>query len=184
MTRLSVVACAVAVAMGVGALAQTVKPVPRPPARTGPPTPEEGSAAPDGYSPIPEWLGQTRAPRPSTSAAFDVQTYASGLSGAFSMAFLPDGRIMVGERPGRIRIVAKRRHGVSPDRGPAVEPVGEGAGPVRGAAGPRVRDQSRRATSATPSSPTVRIPTRRHAARASFWWPARNSRPTTGASTM
>jgi glucose/arabinose dehydrogenase/ketosteroid isomerase-like protein len=98
---------ALAVVAGGVLAAQGTRPAPRPPARTGPPTPEEGSAAPDGYSPIPEWLGQTRAPRPATTAAFDVETYADGLSGVFSMAFLPDGRILVGERPGRIRIVAK-----------------------------------------------------------------------------
>src|SRR5215470_3759986 len=36
--------------------------IPRPPAQApGPPRPEDGRAAPDGYAPIPEWLGQTRA---------------------------------------------------------------------------------------------------------------------------
>ena len=108
MNRYCVFACLLGITAGSSwLLAQAPKQVPRPPARTGPPTPEEGSAAPDGYSPIPEWLGQTRAARPTTTAAFDVQTYATGLSGAFSMAFLPDGRVIVGERPGRIRIVAK-----------------------------------------------------------------------------
>ena len=33
--------------------------------RPGPPKPEDGSAAPDGYAPIPQWLGQTRAPHPA-----------------------------------------------------------------------------------------------------------------------
>ncbi len=108
MSRWWAVACVVGSVVGAGVIAaQAPKQVPRPPARTGPPTPEEGSAAPDGYSPIPEWLGQTRAPRPATTAAFDVQPFADGLSGAFSLAFLPDGRAIVGERPGRIRIVAK-----------------------------------------------------------------------------
>jgi aldose sugar dehydrogenase len=82
--------------------------IPRPPAPApGPPRPEDGSAAPDGYSPIPMWLGQTRAPHPSTTAAFDVETVAEGLAGAFCFDFLPDGRMIVGERPGRIRIIAK-----------------------------------------------------------------------------
>ncbi len=53
------------------------------------------------------WLGQTRAPHPSKTAAYDVETVAEGLSGAFCFDFLPDGRMIVGERPGRIRIVAK-----------------------------------------------------------------------------
>jgi glucose/arabinose dehydrogenase len=86
--------------------AQPPRVIPRPPA-PGPPRPEDGSAAPDGYSPIPEWLGQTRAPRPAKSAAYDVETFAQGLAGAFSFSFLPDGRVIVGERPGRITIVGK-----------------------------------------------------------------------------
>jgi glucose/arabinose dehydrogenase len=79
--------------------------IPRPPAQQGPSGPEAGSAAPDGYAPIPQWAGQTRAPHPARSESFSVDTVASGLAGAFSFHFLPDGRIIVGERPGRIRIV-------------------------------------------------------------------------------
>jgi glucose/arabinose dehydrogenase len=81
--------------------------MPRPPAQTGPPKPEDGSAAPDGYAPVPMWPGQTRAPRPSKTAAYEVETVTEGLSAAFAFDFLPDGRIIVGERPGRIRIVGK-----------------------------------------------------------------------------
>src|SRR5436190_23073494 len=88
--------------------AQPARVVPRPPAQTpGPPKPEDGSAAPDGYAPIPEWLGQTRAPRAAKTAAYDVETVAEGFAAAFCFSFLPDGRILVGERPGRIKIVAK-----------------------------------------------------------------------------
>ena len=85
-----------------------IAPIPRPPAPApGPPKPEDGSAAPDGYAPIPQWLGQTRAPHPATSAAYQIETVAEGLSGAFCFNFLPDGRMIVGERAGRIKIVAK-----------------------------------------------------------------------------
>ena len=88
--------------------AQTVHAVPRPPAQApGPPKPEDGSAAPDGYAPIPEWLGQTRAPRAVKTAAYTVETVAEGFSAAFCFSFLPDRRIIVGERPGRIKIVGK-----------------------------------------------------------------------------
>jgi glucose/arabinose dehydrogenase len=87
---------------------QTAPTIPRPPAQApGPPKPEDGSAAPDGYAPIPQWLGQTRAPHPARTAAYDVETVAEGLAGAFCFDFLPDGRMIVGERPGRIRIVGK-----------------------------------------------------------------------------
>src|SRR5215471_18996673 len=82
--------------------------IPRPPAQApGPPRPEDGSAAPDGYAPIPQWLGQTRAPKASKIAEYRVDTVAEGLSGAFCFDFLPDGRMIVGERAGRIKIVAK-----------------------------------------------------------------------------
>jgi glucose/arabinose dehydrogenase len=90
-------------------VAQSVRPAPRPPAPK-PGAPPEGSAAPDGYAPIPEWLGQTRAPHPTgskKSPAFSVQTFAEGFTGAFCFSFLPDGRILVGERPGHIKIVSK-----------------------------------------------------------------------------
>lgn len=87
---------------------QTVHSAPRPPAPPpGPPNPQAGSAAPDGYAPTPAWPGQTKAPKPETSAAFDVQTFATGFAGAFAFHFLPDGRLIVSERPGRIKIVDK-----------------------------------------------------------------------------
>jgi len=97
---------------------QPVRVIPRPPAQApGPPKPEDGGTAPDGYAPLPEWLGQTRAPRAATTVAYDVETVVEGLAGAFCFSFLPDGRIIVGERPGRIRIVG--RTGSSPSRSAA-----------------------------------------------------------------
>src|SRR5207247_3010762 len=94
--------------LGGVASAQTARVIPRPPAQApGPPNPADGSAAPDGYAPIPEWLGQTRAPKPAKTAAYEVETVVSGLMGGFCFSFLPDGRLIVGERPGRIRIVGK-----------------------------------------------------------------------------
>jgi aldose sugar dehydrogenase len=47
-----------------------------------------------------------RSPTPSsTSANIRVETVASGLEHAWALAFLPDGRILVTERPGRLRVV-------------------------------------------------------------------------------
>jgi glucose/arabinose dehydrogenase len=107
----SIMTAAIALTLAAVASAQRVPPVPRPPAQApGPPRPEDGSAAPDGYSPPPAWLGQTRAPRPAQTAAFVVEPAAQGFAGAFCFSFLPDGRILVGERPGRIKIVAKDGH--------------------------------------------------------------------------
>jgi aldose sugar dehydrogenase len=86
--------------------AQGIRPAPRPPpAPPGPPRPEDGSTAPDGYAPSPQWLGQTRAPAPAARSEYTVTTFAEGLSGAFCVSVLPDGRLLVGERPGRIKIV-------------------------------------------------------------------------------
>jgi glucose/arabinose dehydrogenase len=48
--------------------------------------------------------------RPTGSPPVDnltVETVASGLSFPWAIAFLPDGRMLVTERPGRMRIVAK-----------------------------------------------------------------------------
>src|SRR5579872_6790031 len=94
----------VLVGLGTVLLAQQ-RQIPRPPAQTS--TAEAGSTAPDGYAPIPQWAGQTRAPVPSVTAAYRVETVARGIRGGFCFHFLPDGRIIVGERPGRIRIVDK-----------------------------------------------------------------------------
>ena len=80
------------------------KTVPRPPAQAPGQQPAGESAAPDGYQPLPQWLGQTRAPAPARTETFTVSTFADGLNGA-SFRFLPDGRILLGERDGKIRIV-------------------------------------------------------------------------------
>jgi glucose/arabinose dehydrogenase len=87
-------------------LAGQAKTVPRPPAQAPGQAPAGESAAPDGYQPLPQWLRQTRAPAPVKTEAFTVQTVAEGLNGA-AFQFLPDGRILLGERTGRIRIVGK-----------------------------------------------------------------------------
>jgi aldose sugar dehydrogenase len=50
---------------------------------------------------------QTRAPALATKQRLAVTTYASGLANPWGLAFLPDGRLLVTERPGRMRIVGK-----------------------------------------------------------------------------
>ena len=55
----------------------------------------------------PAFPGQTRAPEQKLGVAFDVQTYASGLNTPWGMTFLPDGRLLVTEKPGALRIVGK-----------------------------------------------------------------------------
>jgi len=70
---------------------------------------------PNGQGQTPAVPGQTRAPEHRLGVAFDVVTVASGLVNPWGMTFLPDGRMLVTEKPGRLRIV-------SPD-GTLSEPV-------------------------------------------------------------
>jgi glucose/arabinose dehydrogenase len=105
MIRRVLTAGVMCVALGLVMAAQT-RTVPRPPAQAPGQQPQGESAAPDGYQPLPAWLGQTRAPAPAKTETFTVETFTEGLNGAW-FRFLPDGRILLGERNGRIRIVGK-----------------------------------------------------------------------------
>jgi len=103
----SLSAVVVLVALGAAVIeGQTARVVPRPPAQAQGAQPPGESAAPDGYQPIPQWLGQTHAAAPARTAAYAVQTVAEGVNGA-GFQFLPDGRIIVAEKNGRIRIVSQ-----------------------------------------------------------------------------
>lgn len=53
----------------------------------------------------PAFPGQTRAPERKSNVAFDVVTVVEGLRFPWGMAFLPDRRILVTEKPGQLRIV-------------------------------------------------------------------------------
>lgn len=50
---------------------------------------------------------QSGAPFPAVRGQFQVTTVASGLEHPWALAFLPDGRMLVTERPGRLRLVGK-----------------------------------------------------------------------------
>ncbi len=54
----------------------------------------------------PAFAGQTRAPYKTANVAFDVRVVAKELEHPWAVAFLPDKRMLVTERPGRIRLVA------------------------------------------------------------------------------
>ena len=70
---------------------------------------------------------QTRAPAQRTKQAFKVETSAEGLVYPWGMAFLPDGRVLVTERPGRMRLIGKDGRPSAPLPGvPAVAAGGQG----------------------------------------------------------
>ncbi|MBY0407107.1 MAG: PQQ-dependent sugar dehydrogenase, partial [Rickettsiales bacterium] len=56
------------------------------------------------------WLGMhasaTARDIPSSAGMLKLSTVARGLEHPWGMAFLPDGRMLVTERPGRLRIVS------------------------------------------------------------------------------
>lgn len=53
----------------------------------------------------PAFEGQTRAPFQTENVAFDVRVVATELEHPWAIAFLPDGRMLVSERPGRMRLI-------------------------------------------------------------------------------
>ena len=69
------------------------------------------------------------APPPSDDerSDLDLVTVTAGLEHPWGMAFLPDGRVLVTERPGRLRIIERDGQEGPPIAGvPAVEAKGQG----------------------------------------------------------
>src|SRR6202158_1868985 len=63
----------------------------------------------------------------SSAGQLEVQTVASGLVHPWALAFLPDGRMLVTERPGHMRIVAREGQLSPPLKGvPEVWASGQG----------------------------------------------------------
>lgn len=75
----------------------------------------------------PAFPGQTDAPLRQTNVAFDVVTVAEGLEHPWALEFLPSGRMLVTERPGRLRVVTADGKLSAPVSGlPAVDARNQG----------------------------------------------------------
>lgn len=75
----------------------------------------------------PAFPGQTRAPLMTANVRFEAKTIAKGLEHPWALAFLPDGQMLVTERPGRLRYVAANGTLSAPIRGvPKVDARGQG----------------------------------------------------------
>jgi glucose/arabinose dehydrogenase len=53
----------------------------------------------------PAFPGQTRAPEQKSNVAYELVTVAEGLVNPWAIAFLPEGKMLVTEKPGRLRVV-------------------------------------------------------------------------------
>lgn len=82
---------------------------------------------PNGRNQVPAFPGQTDAPEHKSNVAFDVVTVAQGLENPWSLAFLPNGKMLVTERPGRLRVISADGTPSEPVAGlPAVDARGQG----------------------------------------------------------
>lgn len=99
---------------------------------------ESAGAAPQARAPLetrpannpdqqPAFAGQTRAPGVKTEQAMTHTVVASGLVHPWGLAALPDGRWLVTEKPGRLRIITVQGQVGEPVAGlPAVDARGQG----------------------------------------------------------
>lgn len=70
---------------------------------------------------------QTKAPAPTTSPSIKVEVFSKGLENPWALQFLPDGRLLVTERPGRIRVIDRSGKLSPPVNGvPKVAETGQG----------------------------------------------------------
>jgi glucose/arabinose dehydrogenase len=72
-------------------------------------TPQAGvdPRPPNAPTQSPAFAGQTDIPEKKTTVAFEVVTVSEGLDKPWGLAFLPGGKMLVTEKPGRLRVVGK-----------------------------------------------------------------------------
>lgn len=98
------------VVVGDGALAQVADPRP-----------------PNGADQKPAFPGQTDAPEHKLDVSFEVVTVADGINTGWSVAFLPNGKMLVTERGGRLLVVGPDGSKSAPVSGlPEVDARGQG----------------------------------------------------------
>jgi len=83
---------------------QKKAPAPAPAVESLPPVETQ---APISTGQKPAFPGQTRIGGVKTQSKINITTISSGLQYPWGLAFFPDGRMIVSERPGNIRIVSK-----------------------------------------------------------------------------
>jgi glucose/arabinose dehydrogenase len=100
---------------------------PKQPAAASASRPPVQTEAPNASSQKPSFPGQTRAPQPAQATQFKVETVASGLDRPWALEFLPDGRMLVTEKPGRLRLIDAKGQLSKPVSGlPEVHAKGQG----------------------------------------------------------
>ena len=98
-----------------------------PGASVGAQNPGVDTRPPNGAGQKPAFAGQTDAPERKSNVAFDVVTVASTFENPWGLAFLPNGKMLVTERPGRLRVVSADGKLSEPIAGlPPVDARGQG----------------------------------------------------------
>ncbi|WP_436053763.1 PQQ-dependent sugar dehydrogenase [Phenylobacterium sp. LjRoot225] len=70
--------------------------------------------------------GQTRAPEVRSNVAYQVTTYVDGLEEPWGLAFLPNGGLLISEKPGRLRIFEAGKLSPAVAGLPAIDARGQG----------------------------------------------------------
>jgi len=85
------------------------------------------SSPPNASGQTPAFPGQTRAPAPSELSKVHVQTIATGLRNPWAVEALKDGRFVVTEKGGTLRVITKGGQVLPPIAGvPEVDSAGQG----------------------------------------------------------